>query len=342
VAELPVGGDTLAFSSDGGLLALGSSQHELEVWSTDTWQRVWAASHDDGIRRIAFSPDDRYLASASFDHTARLWDAVAGGEISRLEFGYWVYGLDFSSDGQLWAAGSFDGKAVIAHTSSGRIMGEFDHELKITSLALSPDGPWMAVMTTGSWGPGKVLVWDIHTHESRLLAEFRGPAYSNVVFSPDTSLLAAGLGAGGPVALWHTRIWTEAAQLMAPQGTVNRLAFSPDGRHLAAAVSTPGETGLVVVWDLETARRIAEMEQPDVLWDMVFSPDGRFVVTGLGQGIEHPPAYEALLWEVASGTVVARMPHQRQVLAVAFSQDGNRIASGSNDAVKIWELRAGD
>jgi len=65
-------------------------------------------------------------------------------------------------------------------------------------------------------------------------------------------------------------------------------------------------------------------------------------VTGLGQGIDHPPANEALLWEVASGTMVARMPHTRQVLAVAYSHDGKHIASGGHDAVKLWEFRGGD
>jgi len=197
-------------------------------------------------------------------------------------------------------------------------------------------------MTTGSWGPGRDVVWDTITHEKRILAEFRGPAYSNVVFDPDTLLLAAGLGASGPVTLWHTQVWTEAAQLIPPGGIVNRLAFSPDGRHLAATISSGEEADSVVVWDVETSQPIARMEQPDVVWDMVFSPDGRWLVTGLGQGVDHPPANEALLWEVASGTKVARMPHARQVLAVVYSHDGQRIASGGHDGVKIWEFRGSD
>jgi len=342
VAELPVGGDTLAFTSDDSLLAFGSSSDQIEVWDTSTWQRLWSGSHDDSIHRIAFSPDNRYLATASFDHTARLWDAATGNEIGRLDFGYWVYGLDFSSDSQMWAAGSFDRKAILANTSNGQIIKEFEHEFMISSLALSPDGPWMAVMTTGSWGPGRVVVWDIHTQEKRILADFQGPAYSNVVFDPDTSLLAAGLGASGPIMLWNTLIWTEAAQLAPTGGIVNRLAFSPDGQHLAATVSSGQETSLVTVWDVKTAQPIAQMEQPDVIWDLVFTPDGRFVVTGLGQGVDPRPANEALLWDVASATMVARMPHEQQVLAVATSHDGQLIASAGHDAIRVWEFRASE
>lgn len=335
---MAVGGDTLAFSPDGGLLAIGSPENKVEVYRTDTWQQVWVGAHADNIRGVKFSPSGNHVASVSFDHTARLWDANTGEQKAQLDFGYWVYGLDFSSGGHLWAAGSFDGKAVIADTQSGQIVGEFSHELRITSLALSPDGPWMAAMTTGSWGPGRALVWDINTHEKRLLAEYNGTAYSNVVFNPDTTLLAAGLGSGGPIALWNTLIWTEAAQLVPPDGIVNRLVFSSDGRYLAAAVSGAGETGTVPVWEVDTWQLIAQMEQPDVMWDLAFSPDGQWIVTGLGQGIEHPPVTAALLWEVDSGTMMARMPHALQVLAVEFSPDGSLIASGAHDAVRIWEV----
>jgi WD40 repeat protein len=254
-----------------------------------------------------------------------------------LDYEYWVYGLDFSGDGQFWATGSFDGKALLADGSSGLPMVDFKHDLMVFDLALSPDGPWLAVMTTGSHGPGVVVVWDIFTHERRVLAEFQGPAYSNVAFSPDTQWLAAGLG-NGPIAIWATQIWPEVARLQAPPGIVQELLFSPDGRRLAAIVSG-GETGYkIVVWEVPTWRVISEMAADDVVWDIAFSADGGWLVAGLGQGIEHPPANEGQLWDVDSGTLAARMPHERQVLAVAFSHDGTRVATGGHDAVKIWQL----
>jgi WD40 repeat protein len=39
------------------------------------------------------------------------------------------------------------------------------------------------------------------------------------------------------------------------------------------------------------------------------------------------------------GALVARMPHERQVLTVAFSHNGRWLATGSHDAAKIWELQ---
>jgi hypothetical protein len=39
-----------------------------------------------------------------------------------------------------------------------------------------------------------------------------------------------------------------------------------------------------------------------------------------------------------SAGLVARLPHEQQVLTVAFSHDGTRLATGSQDALKIWEI----
>jgi WD40 repeat protein len=290
------------------------------------------------LRKISFHPSGERLASVSSDGTARLWDVASGAQLARLDYEYWVYGLDFSGDGQFWATGSFDGKALLADGSNGLPVKDFKHDLMVFDLALSPDGPWLAVMTTGSYGPGVLVVWDIFTQERRVLAEFQGPAYSNVAFSPDTQWLAAGLG-NGPVAIWATQIWPEVARLQAPPGIVQKLVFSPDGHRLAAIVSG-GETDYkIVVWEVPTWRVISEMPAADVVWDIAFSPDGGWLVAGLGQGIEHPPANEGQLWEVDSGTLAARMPHERQVLAVAFNHDGTRVATGSHDAVRIWEFR---
>ncbi len=129
------------------------------------------------------------------------------------------------------------------------------------------------------------------------------------------------------------------ARLEPPPGIVNKLVFSSDGQLLAGIVSHGETQTKIVVWEVPTWQVVSEMPADDVVWDIAFSPDGRWLAAGLGQGIEHPPANEGQLWDVASGTLMARMPHQGQVLTVAFSHDGTRVATGSHDAVKIWEVQ---
>ena len=177
IAELGTGADVLAFSPDDKLLAVGAPSYEVQVWDTGSWSQRWSGPHDDWVRKVAFRPDGQRLSSVSFDHTARLWDVATGEQIAQLDYGHWVYGLDFSADGQYWATGSLDGMAILADATSGVPIKEFKHDLMVHDLALSPDGPWLAAMTTGSYGPGVVVVWDIFTQEQRVLAEFQGPRF---------------------------------------------------------------------------------------------------------------------------------------------------------------------
>jgi len=47
------------------------------------------------------------------------------------------------------------------------------------------------------------------------------------------------------------------------------------------------------------------------------------------------------LWDVKSGALVARIPHERQVKAVAFSHDARWLATGGADSlVRVWDLQA--
>jgi hypothetical protein len=99
VAELAAGAEVLAFSRDDALLALGATNHEVQVWDTETWGQRWGTAHYDWVQAIAFRPDGERLSSVSFDHTARLWEVASGEQIAQLDYDHWVYGLDFSGVG---------------------------------------------------------------------------------------------------------------------------------------------------------------------------------------------------------------------------------------------------
>lgn len=340
-ADLGVGANTLAFSPDDGRLVSGSHAGLVVVWDTLTWQQMWTGRHSEWLQKVAFSADGQRVGSVSGDGTARLWDAAGGDLVAEVDYDYWVYGLDFSAEGRRWASGSFDGRAVVADANTGQRLAEVTHQMMVADLALSPSGPWMAVMTSGSWGPVRLVVWDVLTHEQRTLADLQVlPGHSNVVFSPDTQWLAAALYCGAPVTIWQTLTWPVAAELETPGGCPRKLAFSADGRRLAAIQSGQAvDEHLAIVWDVPAWQQVAQMTLEDVAWDLALSPDGQWLAVGLGQGGAGEPVHEGQMWDTATGTLAARMPHDSQVLAVAISQDGRWIATGSQGSVKVWELR---
>src|SRR5262249_38580480 len=69
-------------------------------------------------------------------------------------------------------------------------------------------------------------------------------------YAPGGKLLASG-GWGNPfVALWDTETGRERLEVRGPRTGVNDLAFSPDGKLLAAA----GRDGVAYLWDAATGK----------------------------------------------------------------------------------------
>jgi len=122
-----------------------------------------------------------------------------------------------------------------------------------------------------------------------------------VAFSPDGKTLAAGydddvvVGRRGGVVLWNTarRERLQDKPLAVTEGDVQGVAFSPDGKTLAAGYDGGGGGG-VVLWD--TARRERLQEKPLAVTEgyvqgVAFSPDGKTLAAGYSGGV--------VLWDTA-------------------------------------------
>jgi WD40 repeat protein len=127
------------------------------------------------------------------------------------------------------------------------------------------------------------------------------------------------------------------------------LAYSPDGRTLAAAGSATGSRrgALVTLWDLATgepSRTLTSRFVADafrIFTTVAFSPDGRWLAAGDGSINAHPG--EVIVWEAATGQKVHTFPSKGEfVWSVAFSPDGLLLASGdSTGIVTLWDMATG-
>ena len=97
---------SLAFSSDGKLLAAGGSDGAVRVWNADDQKLVKELKrHGDWVSGIAFSPDGKFLASGSIDKTVQIWEAGAWNPIVKLPQPSTesVHGLAFSPNSEFLA-----------------------------------------------------------------------------------------------------------------------------------------------------------------------------------------------------------------------------------------------
>ncbi|MGL5194346.1 MAG: WD40 repeat domain-containing protein, partial [Chroococcales cyanobacterium] len=100
---------SLAFSSDGEILASGGTEDVIKIWGWgDRQLQQTLKGHSDTIQAIAIAPDGKTLASGGRDHTIRIWDLTTGKTLQTLGHSDTVNSLAFSPDGQTLISGSQD------------------------------------------------------------------------------------------------------------------------------------------------------------------------------------------------------------------------------------------
>jgi uncharacterized protein with WD repeat len=111
---------------------------------------------------------------------------------------------------------------------------------------------------------------------------------------------------------------------------VNSVAYSPDGRLLAAA----GDRGNVAIWDPTKGKLLRKYSVGNSdINSVAFRPDGRLLASG---GSDH----DVNLSDPTNGDVKITLSfHREAVMSVAFSPDGQELASAStDDTIEITDL----
>jgi len=101
---------SVAFSSDGAVIASGSSDKTVRTWEVKSGMALKVMEgHTNRVDSVAFSPDGLIIASGSLDKTVRIWDAKSSKALKVLEGPTRrVCSVAFSPDGAFIASGSAD------------------------------------------------------------------------------------------------------------------------------------------------------------------------------------------------------------------------------------------
>jgi WD40 repeat protein len=249
---------------------------------------------------ISLSPDGDFLACGAEDGKVLVWDSATGAQKGEFSFGTApVYSIAFGRDPRwsqgspaqvapwLLALGDGSGSVGIFNLAAGKIqaLGRGGHYATY-ALAFSPDG-----MLLASGGRGAVRLWDAAT--AAPLLDLDGDYCDSLAFDGTGSMLAATANQQMPARrlfAWALENGRGIATLRGLLSSVTRVAFSPDGRRLAA-VSMAWE---VAVWNLHqnklehifTAPRGFTADNSAV----AFAPDGNSLAFSAGT--------QTVLWDL--------------------------------------------
>jgi WD40 repeat protein len=300
----------VALSADGGRFV---SDHgmSMQVWDVDTLRPVGAPIQVPSqimLGVAALSPDGRRLV-ADYDFALHVWDTDTGQPIGpplNDDIQQWS-GVAFSPDGRRIVSSRRDGTLVLWDADSGQ-----------------PAGP--------------VLTGDTDEIES-------------VAFSADGRDIVSG-SEDKTIRLWSADPAQTTSQLIADHGSSEgALQVAPDGRRIVSGgldfdnvrdthrVSWTVLTATGASWSAQTR------QLPGRNWmSLTFSPDGRRLATGSGDGALQ-------IWDADTGqplgapmTLPLAPGHQvpSAITQVTFSPDGRRLASGDWDAgLQLWDAQNG-
>ncbi|WP_264051656.1 toll/interleukin-1 receptor domain-containing protein [Mycobacterium parmense] len=323
----------VAFSPDEHSIAVGS--FGVQLWNVDTGAldraiRVGSGRIDAVINVVAFSPDGERVATGRNDGSVQLWEVATGAQLGQTMTGHTagVTAVAFSPDGGQIATASLDKTLRLWNANVGQaIRGPAD------DLQFSPDGKRVAAA-----GDAIVAQWDVASGQLHTPIVPGGATGKHFRFVDGGRIVTA--ADDGTVQLWNASTGQPASppvHIDVPQGAV-RFAFSGDGRSLATGEGE-SPSGAIRLWDVATGRALGRPMTVDPQTGgvdrLAFSPDGRRLAAGYGDGLR--------LWNVDTtdldGPVMSTSRSLNVVASLAFNREGTILAAGLGDgAVDLWNL----
>ncbi|MCV6639089.1 WD40 repeat domain-containing protein [Candidatus Albibeggiatoa sp. nov. NOAA] len=370
---------TFEFDPTGKLFAATTLNGNVHIWETRTFNKI--SSINTSADTMLFSPNGKIIVTTN-DNIISIWDTLTGKQIAQglTQPTDEALSLFFNPDGHILASSNrneenmliwnmlpiysltaIPDKPLILNPEPKFIQKKSNNS---NQQAHTFSSDWSFLATTHSDGniyfeavpelniPIKVEVdhftpitpktlissEDIQSLPKKIAACCD---LFNLVVSPDGHSIAT--HSDEYLFLWDVKTGTEIGRLenQSYATLANPLRFSPNGKILAFA----SQDNMVQLFDLTTGNTVLTLkEDPAVVQaqSIAFSPDSQTIATHFQRNnIVH-------LWDVATGSSIAKLEHDGYISAMAFQPDGKTLISAVNDyynppqsTLYLWNIATG-
>jgi WD40 repeat protein/serine/threonine protein kinase len=333
----------LEFSPDGRRLLTHAHDDTVHLWdvvSETTFRRLrasWSGSEE-------FHPDGRHVTIAVEESenrwTVRTIDMRSGRQAGKPEScsATWVL-VRYSPDGECHFILCRDNVVYLRDPATGEERALCrGMDLAVHTVALSPDGRWLAVGLSKEGDPQlglddrrELRLVDTTNGAERVLMREQQEPFRVLVFSPDGKTLIGTDWLGSRARSWDVSSGQEGNGFEAHDTEVESLAFSRRGDLLA--IGSRDRT--IRVWEVSTWRLLTTLHgHTDSVCSVAFSPDGLRLASGAYGG-------SVKLWDLGSGQELLTLPARTPFapIGVSFSSDGHWLLTDGYEGVALWDAR---
>ena len=365
------------FSNDGSKFAIACWNHSIQIWQEDaSTTRSFISGYGSVPYSVAFMQDNKTLIGGNYGSTGKIFWDINTREVQRIlppagKRRSLKQCMALSPDDQFLAIDTGNNGIQVWHIASEKLVAELtSHEHGSYSLTFSPTGEYIV-----SGGRGdELFIWDVACWQKQHTLIGHTSSIEAIAFHPDGERVVTS-SRDGTAILWNVKTGAQISPLPLPDtledaslyrgepeeiervingGNVQwknnqhmqSVVFSPCGNWIAGGLGTwiaDGLTNEIRLWDTATLETRMILLQPKGCirpWALTFSPCGKYLVSGAWWrwGLDKAPIH---LWEMSTGELLHTFwGHASDVQDLAFSPDGELLASGSYDGtVLLWDMK---